>query len=356
MKQSVYSCIYLTALQFEMATMMKALMSLALAAPAVFGRSLLQTYAPGPAYNAADCQNLTSTFVATPEYSVVRLLAALEETGLLSALENPEAPLTVFAPNNAAFDLLAAAANTTAEDLLALPELTDILMYHVVPTPFANRLAFDQGSAPFPYGSIIPQGTGITVATLEGANLTILNINNTNYLYSYGDEAGITGTYENACNVVLYPIDSVLLPEQDFLFSGAAELTSYFYATLLTPTAITGPEATVDAVDEGNVNSVAQAALDALNSNVTPQQFSSIFLRVLAEPQGPNVLAQVANAMIGLSNCATVSPVLSTVAANLQARNSQVAAYNEMVVAQYPQLAQCFAQATGATSLPAASG
>ncbi len=47
-------------------------------------------------------------------------------------------------------------------------------------------------------GSIIPQGTGITVATLEGANLTILNINNTNYLYSYGDEAGITGTYENA--------------------------------------------------------------------------------------------------------------------------------------------------------------
>lgn len=41
--------------------------------PAVFGRSLLQTYAPGPAYNAADCQNLTSTFVATPEYSMVRV-------------------------------------------------------------------------------------------------------------------------------------------------------------------------------------------------------------------------------------------------------------------------------------------
>ena len=58
--------------------------------------------------------------------------------------------------------------------------------------------------------------------------------------------------------MVLYPIDSVLLPEQDFLFSGAAELTSYFYATLLTPTAITGPEATVAAVDEGNVNSVSK--------------------------------------------------------------------------------------------------
>lgn len=60
---------------------------------------------------------------------------------------------------------------------------------------------------------------------------------------------------------MLYPIDSVLLPEQDFLFSGAAELTSYFYATLLTPTAITGPEATVDAVDEGNVNSVSRLSL-----------------------------------------------------------------------------------------------
>ena len=51
-----------------------------------------------------------------------------------------------------AFTLLAAAANTTVEGLLALPELTDILMYHVVPMPFANRLTFDQGSAPFPYG------------------------------------------------------------------------------------------------------------------------------------------------------------------------------------------------------------
>ena len=60
---------------------------------------------------------------------------------------------------------------------------------------------------------------------------------------------------------MLYPIDSVLLPEQDFLFSGAAELTSYFYATLLTPTAITGPEASVDAVDGGNVNSVSQLPL-----------------------------------------------------------------------------------------------
>ena len=33
--------------------------------------------------------------------SVLQVLAALEETGLLPALENPEAPLTVFVPNNA---------------------------------------------------------------------------------------------------------------------------------------------------------------------------------------------------------------------------------------------------------------
>ena len=53
-------------------------------------------------------------------------------------------------------------------------------------------------SAPCAAGSVIPQGTGITVDTLLGANLTVLNINNTNYVYSYGTEAGITGTYENA--------------------------------------------------------------------------------------------------------------------------------------------------------------
>ena len=58
--------------------------------PAVFGRSLLQTYAPGPAYNAADCQNLTSTFVATPSYSTVRVRLCLllqHGFGLVGQLE-----------------------------------------------------------------------------------------------------------------------------------------------------------------------------------------------------------------------------------------------------------------------------
>ena len=81
---------------------------------------------------------------------------------------------------------------------------------------------------------------------------------------------------------MLYPIDSILLPEQDFLFSGAAELTSYFYATLLTPTAITGPEATVDAVNEGNVNSVSKLFLVLVGA--TNLQHALIAPKLIAQP------------------------------------------------------------------------
>lgn len=54
-----------------------------------------------PVLHATDVTVLTCMIWRPLSSSVLQLLAALEETGLLSALQNPEAPLTVFAPNNA---------------------------------------------------------------------------------------------------------------------------------------------------------------------------------------------------------------------------------------------------------------
>ena len=62
------------------------------------------------------------------------LTAAITQQNLQGALQNPSATLTVFAPNNAAFDALAASLNTDIAGLLALPNLTDILLYHVLGT------------------------------------------------------------------------------------------------------------------------------------------------------------------------------------------------------------------------------
>ena len=60
------------------------------------------------------------------------LKAAIDQEGLASALQSSSSNLTVFAPENAAFDSLAAALGTDISGLLALPNLSDILLYHVL--------------------------------------------------------------------------------------------------------------------------------------------------------------------------------------------------------------------------------
>jgi transforming growth factor-beta-induced protein len=62
------------------------------------------------------------------------LVTAVVQEELLPSLTNPLANLTVFAPNNAAFQDLADEIGTTVAGLLALPELSDILLYHVLGT------------------------------------------------------------------------------------------------------------------------------------------------------------------------------------------------------------------------------
>ena len=60
------------------------------------------------------------------------LVAAVVEARLLPVLTNPYASFTVFAPTNDAFDAAATALGTDINGLLALPNLADILTYHVL--------------------------------------------------------------------------------------------------------------------------------------------------------------------------------------------------------------------------------
>ena len=54
-----------------------------------------------PVLHATDVTVISCMIWHPSSSSVLQTLAALEETGLLSALEDPETPLTVFVPNNA---------------------------------------------------------------------------------------------------------------------------------------------------------------------------------------------------------------------------------------------------------------
>ena len=88
---------------------------------------------------------------------VHNLLEAAVITADLAGTLSGEGPFTVFAPTDDAFLALAGALGATAEDLLALPELTDILLYHVVG---GTALSTDLSD-------------GQMITTLNGADVTV---------------------------------------------------------------------------------------------------------------------------------------------------------------------------------------
>jgi transforming growth factor-beta-induced protein len=124
------------------------------------------------------------------ENDLSSLVAAVIAGELVPALSNPFTELTVFAPNNAAFDNLAAALDVSVNDLLELAVLPDILLYHVVA---GTVLSTDLVAGP--------------VSTLQGEPVTIdlsagVQVNNANVI-----AADVL-----ADNGVAHVIDAVLLP------------------------------------------------------------------------------------------------------------------------------------------------
>lgn len=118
------------------------------------------------------------------------LATAVITAELMPALTDPYNLFTVFAPTNDAFDNLAAALGTDINGLLALPNLADILLYHVVG------------------GAVLSTDlTNGNVPTLNGADITVdlssgVMIN----------DAMVTTADVLADNGVVHIIDKVLLP------------------------------------------------------------------------------------------------------------------------------------------------
>lgn len=122
------------------------------------------------------------------------LSAALQQEGLDAALQNNMGTFTVFAPDNAAFDDLAAALGTDINGLLANPGLSGILLYHVL-------------------GSTVP-ASGV----MNGAIVTPLNMANTLKLTKtstgsvYANQAMVNAADLTADNGVVHSVNAVLLP------------------------------------------------------------------------------------------------------------------------------------------------
>ncbi|MFZ0015512.1 MAG: fasciclin domain-containing protein [Acidimicrobiia bacterium] len=128
------------------------------------------------------------------------LVAAVDAAGLESALSDPDATLTVFAPTNEAFAAALEALGLTAEELLADTEtLTAILTYHVLGDTVTSS-------------DLAAAGTEeITVTTLSGEDLTV--VVGDDGTVSFADQTATVATADiEASNGVIHVIDAVLLP------------------------------------------------------------------------------------------------------------------------------------------------
>jgi len=122
------------------------------------------------------------------------LAAAITQQNLQGALQNPAATLTVFAPTNAAFDALAASLGTDIPGLLALDNLTDILLYHVLGTTVVS-------------GDL---SNGITPQPLNASNTIKITVTQTNQVFA--NQAQVSTPDLTANNGVVHVTNGVLLP------------------------------------------------------------------------------------------------------------------------------------------------
>ena len=122
------------------------------------------------------------------------LVTAVVTAELLPAVTNPLANLTVFAPTNAAFDNLATALGTTVSGLLALPNLADILTYHVLGTEVASSAVTN--------GAIVQP-----LSTTNTLKLTVTGAGNV-----YVNQAQVTAVDLTAYNGVVHVLNGVVLP------------------------------------------------------------------------------------------------------------------------------------------------
>lgn len=140
--------------------------------------------------------------IASKNTDFSTLVAALQKAELVESLQG-EGPFTVFAPTNAAFEKLLGELKISAEDLLAHPQLKDVLLYHVVAGKVMST-DLENGMMP---------------ETLESSTLKVdltdgVKIN----------ESTVVTPDIEATNGVIHVIDTVLVPESFKLETSEPEL------------------------------------------------------------------------------------------------------------------------------------
>lgn len=144
-------------------------------------------------------QDIVEIALGNEDFSI--LVSALQQAELVETLQG-EGPFTVFAPTNDAFAALLEELDITAEELLAQPDLANVLTYHVVP---GNVMAADLTD-------------GMEAETVNGEMVTF-DLSGDPMV----NESMIVDTDIAATNGVIHVIDTVLVPSNFSLQEVAVE-------------------------------------------------------------------------------------------------------------------------------------
>jgi len=192
--------------------------------------------------------------VAIPELStLVSIVASPGYEDVLDALNDPAANLTLFAPNNAAFDTLPAVPDY--ETLIA------VLYYHVVP---ARVRSVDLGTLQFP-SSLMSNASLVNIGAGQAQVLEVIKANgNVDVVFGIPGSPAYTArvtTADIACvNGFIHIVNLVLLPPAEASVTAvAAGLNNLAYALT-----VTGLLDTVDALTAITVFAPTDAAFDAI--------------------------------------------------------------------------------------------
>jgi uncharacterized surface protein with fasciclin (FAS1) repeats len=189
--------------------------------------------------------------VAEANGSFTTLVAALQASGLDAVLADETQDFTVFAPTDAAFAVLLSDLGISAAELLASPNLSDILLYHVVSGAEINSTA-----------AIAAAGTTVTTANGDDIGVKLQGID------LFINASRVETPDVDANNGVIHVIDAVLVPTEDDPSSGtiaAVATTNGSFTTLLSALAVTGLDATLsDESGKFTVFAPTDAAFTAL--------------------------------------------------------------------------------------------
>ena len=191
---------------------MKSILTLALAATLIStGFQPTYTYAGGKNKGKTvmvggaamyPTKNIVENAVNSKDHTT--LVAAVKAAGLVPTLQG-DGPFTVFAPTNAAFDMLPAG---TVDALLkpeAKDQLTGVLTYHVVAGKMSSAdlmKAIKDGGGKATLTTV--QG-GMLTAMMSGKNIVITDAS--------GGKSMVTIKDVNQSNGVIHVVDHVLLPK-----------------------------------------------------------------------------------------------------------------------------------------------